>query len=366
MRRAIPKSIADIDDAWLSCALNEAAWVDVDEPVRIHSHDRVGADSAFGGTLFRIAYHAAGATGSVIVKLPAVEAPTRAVHEVVGSYRRELAFYRDIAGGTAPAPVRTPRPIVAEAAEDSTDTVLVLEDLAPLAVADQRIGLSREQAKTVIDAFAAMHAWAWERPLLDTVGRAFPRMDSEEAAKVWSLFGQVCTAAWPALADRLGDEIPADVAAVCDRFAELIPFFVGELSSPRTIIHGEPRSDNLFIDSDGDPIFIDFQMAAQGSGAFDIAYVISQSVPTEVRRPVEESLVRRWWEGLRAGGVEDYEWKQAWRQYRIATVWGLVYPLLVSTRWDGAGPDGRFLLDEMFRRGATCVSDLDATALLPA
>lgn len=363
----IPANQDQVDDAWLTAALRRGGQIADDDRANILLKAPLGEHSAFGGELFRMQYATtSGLTVSAVVKMPFPPGPTRDVHDVIGSYGRELAFYRHVAHGSSSAPVRTPRPIVTESDPNSSDTILIIEDLAPLVAADQRTGLSLANAASVVRGLAALHAWGWNNPVLDGLAETLPRMDSDRALMVWSTFGEVCRIAWPAIGSRLADDIPAAVARTCERFAELIPFFVAELSHPRTIIHGELRSDNLFIGDDGVPIFIDFQMAGQACGVFDVAYVVSQSMRTDVRRGHDEELVRAWWEGLRERGVTDYSWDTAWRQYRIATVWGLVYPMLVSTRWDVATAEGRDLLDGMMLRGAACVDDLGAVGLLPS
>ena len=67
---------------------------------------------------------------------------------------------------------------------------------------------------------------------------------------------------------------------------------------------------------------------SQQSGMVDVSYLLSQSVPLEVRREHEGRLVRRYLEGLVAAGVTSYPLEDALRQYRIGVAFNLVWALL--------------------------------------
>jgi hypothetical protein len=83
-------------------------------------------DSGFSSLLYRLQLTGdASVPGSVIAKLPA-QSEARGAMDMMGGYARELAFYQRVAGR---APLGTPRVYAAKMATDSTDFVLVLEDL---------------------------------------------------------------------------------------------------------------------------------------------------------------------------------------------------------------------------------------------
>ena len=91
--------------------------------------EQIAQDSGFSSLLYRL--HLTGRRACrrrVIVKLPA-QSEARGAMELLGGYRRELAFYRDVAGR---APMETPHVYAARMVEGSVDFVLVLEDLTRL------------------------------------------------------------------------------------------------------------------------------------------------------------------------------------------------------------------------------------------
>lgn len=362
----IPPSITDIDSGWLTDALRAASLIEHSACKAIAGVETVGADTAFGSSLYRIHFQGSGGgPASVIVKLPVDDPVARQIQDGFGGGLREVSFYRLAASRTDPVPVRCPRAIVAEIDPDTMDYVLVLEDLNPLKPVDQLKGLNYKQACALVDQLAAFHAWAWDAPLLATLGKPFPRLDAEAYRPTLELFGRFFALTWPGICGRLGDRLAPEVRRMGEHFAELIPFFVEELSTPRTIIHGELRAENLFMDDRGSPILIDFQVAGQSCGIFDVAYVISQSAAPNIRSKHEKSLAQRYWNGLASHGVADYSWERAWTQYRVALMFGLVYPVLASTRYDTSTEQGKILLNTMVARASQAIVDHDALSLLP-
>ena len=95
----------------------------------------------------------------------------------------------------------------------------------------------------------------------------------------------------------------------------------------RCLLHGDIRADNLFFDGDRMKV-VDFQFAvARCRLRVDIAYLVSQGLPTEVRRGHDEVLVREYLECLAAHGVGDYAFDEAWRHYRFAVAYLMVLPV---------------------------------------
>ncbi len=110
--------------------------------------EQIAEDSGFSSLLYRA--HLTGAEGipsTVIVKLPA-ESEARGAMELLGGYRRELAFYQDVAGR---APMETPHVYAARMVDGTADFVLVLEDLQSWDNADHLAGLSMERARVCIE-----------------------------------------------------------------------------------------------------------------------------------------------------------------------------------------------------------------------
>src|SRR4051812_46975926 len=96
MASVIPAGIEDIDPGWLSDALGA-------DVIAVRA-EQIAMDSGFSSLLYRLHVTGGGVPASLIAKLPA-KSEARGAMEIMGGYRREVAFYRDIADQ---APMVTP------------------------------------------------------------------------------------------------------------------------------------------------------------------------------------------------------------------------------------------------------------------
>jgi hypothetical protein len=337
--RQLPQSVDGLDDAWASQALGA--------PVRVTGSESVGAGTAFACRLFRLTLDgAAGTPASALVKMP-IEGDTRAMLDGIGAYTREIQFYRDVAPNL---PVRTPKIYSAEQATDSTDFLLVMEDLADDCVQiDQHEGFSQQQAAAVVDALARFHSWSWAKEsLLQRYSDAFLPITSAAGRTLQEQYVQLFTYVWGLRRDALVELLPDSAVSIADRFADLQPRMIDVLATPTCITHGELRSDNLLFDSAGEPVFIDFQTVAQECGIRELEYLLCTSMPPERLASVEDDLIDSY-----ANGLPGYGASQAREQYRWAAAYNLLWPIMANVRWDASDQRGRDRLDDMvFRLGA--------------
>jgi Ecdysteroid kinase-like family len=334
--RHLPQSSDGLDDSWASQALGM--------PVRVLRSERVGVGTAFACRLFRLTLDGpAGTPASVLVKMP-IEGDTRAMLDGIGAYSREIQFYREVAPSL---PVRTPKIYSAEQATDSTDFLLVMEDLAgECAQIDQHEGFTQQQAKAVVDAVARFHSWSWaKQSLLQQYSDAFLPISSDVGRTLQQQYGQLFTYVWGLRRDALVELLPPSAVSISDRFAELQPKMIDALATPACITHGELRSDNLLFDAKGEPVFIDFQTVGQECGIRELQYLLCTSMQPERLASLEDDLISRY-----CSGVANYESNRAREQYRWATAYNLLWPIMANVRWEASDQRGRDRLDDMVRR----------------
>jgi len=307
-------------------------------------------DTGFSARLYRVALTGgAGLPASVIVKLPA-DSQARGGMELLGGYRRELAFYRHIAPA---APICTP---ACHSARIDGDTfVLVLEDLRDWDNADHLAGLSVERVELCIAALADLHAWSQRNPQADGL-QAFPNVDNPLTR---DLFLPAFAPGWQLYLEKTGQPVPPTVARFAERFAELAPQALGALSRRTMLLHGDIRADNLFFRGDEIKI-VDFQLAVRGAGAADIAYLVSQGLPTSVRRGKDEALVRGYVDALETRGVTDYGFDEAWRDYRFGVALLLFMPVVALLTWDVVPERSRQLCVTLIDRAVAAIDEIAA------
>jgi hypothetical protein len=108
----------------------------------------------------RTVEHAPGsAPATVIVKFATDDPTTRSMIDSLSLYQREVRFYAELSEGN---PFRIPFCYLAQQATNSTDFVLVLEDVGALSAIDQLVGCTWEQSVLAVQTVAAFHAKWWE------------------------------------------------------------------------------------------------------------------------------------------------------------------------------------------------------------
>lgn len=344
-----------VTPAWLSEVL--------DADVRACSLEQIGIGVGLLGRLYRA--HLDGGSDvpeSVVVKFPTLDAATRStICENLELYLREVRFYQAI--GVA-NPLRPARPYFAAFDEATHDFVLVLEDLGRLRLVDQIVGCTALDAQIVVDAVAAHHAHWWQSDHL----MSLPWLKPYCAAPFPAILARNFEAAWPRFLDELGSSLSPALRGFGDRFASLVPWFCDEFSRPpHTFVHGDLRLDQMFfaVAPEDPPLSVlDWQMTTRGRGAYDLAYFLSQSLATDVRRGCEAELLQRYRDRLAEHGI-DYPAAELLRDYRISIAWCFIYPVVGVGGIDVANDRQRELLLAMSARCAAAIDDHDALALRP-
>lgn len=344
----VPRGVDDLTPAWLTDVLRLDPAVPGRPTVETVRAERIAQESGFSSLLYRLHLTGTGVPATVIAKLPA-DSAARGAMELLGGYRRELAFYRDVAGC---APVGTPHVYAARYAEDSGDFVLLLEDLRAWDNADHLAGLTLERAHLVIDNLAGLHSWSTD-PANGAVLQQFPSISTPE---VRVLLVPAFAPGWQIFRDKSGATVGRRVAQFADRFGELAPQALAALTEHSVLLHGDIRADNIFFDGRRLKV-VDFQFAAVGCGAADIAYLVSQGLPAAVRRGHDESLVRDYLSRL---NLQSYSFDDAWRHYRFAVAYLMVLPVITLVGWDGLPQRSRALCLELVSRAVATIEDIGA------
>jgi len=265
------------------------------------------------------------APATMVAKIPAADETSRATAKALGSYENEVRFYQELA---PELPVRTPEVFHADIDVDEAAFILLMEDLAPARQGDQLVGCTPEVAEIAVNELVNLHAPRWDDPALASM----PWLHRDRTAYQQSMLMLLPTL-WDGFRARYAADLGPDVHAAGEAvFGHLEAYMTAE-TEPWTVIHGDYRLDNLLFDPTpgGVPVaVVDWQTCAHGPALTDVAYFIGAGLQTDPRREVEEQLVRRYHEGLVAGGVAGYDWDRCWRDYRRGTWAGLLMAVAAS------------------------------------
>jgi hypothetical protein len=350
---AVPTSPDHITAGWLRSAATELS------AVTSVTAERLGEGVGMTTEIYRLTlgYGEGAKAGprTLVAKIQASIPAMRDLANAYGLYEREVLFYREIAKTIS---MCSPRCYVAAVEPDTHAFVLVMEDLDKTLPGDQVAGLTPAQLKVAIDQVGALHQRWWDRrelkalePMVQPFGTP-PYCDfSARHAAGWETFD-----AW--LEGRVSPELRRVGARMCtelDRIAEDMA------REPRTICHGDFRADNLmFTGGDGvEPglTCVDWQIAMQARGPFDIGYMMSGSVNTDVRREHEATLLKGYHDKLVASGVTNYGFDECLYDYRRALLIGMTYLSQSGAVADLAHPRTEALYEAGMRRIDDAIQD---------
>ena len=84
----------------------------------------------------------------------------------------------------------------------------------------------------------------------------------------------------------------------------------------------------------------------------------------ETERRAERALVERYVAGLHAKGVTDYDIEQAWADYRLATLFDFVYPVIAGGGFTLANERAVALIRMLMTRFIAAFEHLDCQDLV--
>ena len=341
---AIPTTAADLTSEWLAGVLDRDVTITTSEPV--------GVGVGLVGQLHRlhVVWRDGAGPTTLIAKLAAEGDESRFVATVLNMYGREHGFYTELAERTVLA-----HPKCWYSAHDvaTQDSALVLEDVADRGrQLDQVLGARLADVGPAIDALATFHAGWWESPELERHDWLKRLVDDPYPAAVAMAY----SAGWPNVQAMYPELCVGRVRELGDAYADLIPTLFARLSEPPVVLsHADYRLDNLFLDDEGRPIVVDWQLIDRSVGPRDLAYLVTQSLEIDDSDDYGRAL-DRYVAGLRTAGVEvDDAWAR--QQYRMGTLLGFVYPVIAGGSLTIADPRHIELVRALLRR---CIAALDA------
>jgi hypothetical protein len=294
---------------------------------------------------------------SVVGKFPSADPTARFAAFENGTYLTEWSFYDQLAHTLQ---IRTPTCYAARFDADARDFVLIMEDLSGSRQGDQFRGLSVDEASLAIEQAVGLHAPRWGDPTIAAFGDHRPK-GAEAAAALGMVYAMMVE---PFL-DRLGAGLDDDVVALT---RALIPFagaWASGTDTPRTVVHLDYRPDNFMFGATPEApklAVVDWQTCTDGNAMWDLAYMIGGGFEPAQRAQVERHLLDDYRSRMATAGV-DYADDTMWRDYRHASLWGVVMTV-IATILAAETERGNEMLTVMGQRHGRHAIDLQALELL--
>lgn len=272
-------------------------------------------------------------------------------------YRREVESYRLL--GDNP-PIHVPR-LYHSALDDGGRTAnLVLEDIMDAEPGDQLKGCSREQAGLVVDELTGLHRKFWKSPDLKDCSWLMRRVD--DPAHSAEMFAGGARIFRERFTGRLSDE----TLQVIDAVAPLVADWMSAPQRFQTLIHGDPRVDNILFGEDPEgatrAYLIDWQVTSEGDPQHDLAYFLTGSLSVEERRACERDLILQHAEAIREVDP-DYTEEVALAAYRFNIIAGLNATVAAAIPIPST-PHTDALLMTLAERNCAAVLDWDGVAAI--
>jgi aminoglycoside phosphotransferase (APT) family kinase protein len=295
---------------------------------------------------------------TIVCKFASRDPTSRATGLALRSYEIETNFYRQVASRFS---LPVPRCFFAGLDPTTGEFVIVLEDVAKAEPGDQLALCTPAQARSALDALAAIHAATWENPTLAELDW-LNRRDGEQRTQVVAFF----QAAAPAFLARYGASLEARHVRVLEDFVPRMPQWVELARGPFALVHGDFRPDNLlFLRSRAAPyrtLVVDWQTVSWGPPVADATYFIGGAFEPHERRRYEGDLLLFYWEGLRRRGVRELSFLRCVEDHSIFAFSGVVMAVAAAMLVERTARGDQMFLT-MFTRHAQHVLDLGAFSI---
>ncbi|MEM7139767.1 MAG: phosphotransferase [Actinomycetota bacterium] len=334
MSSFIPSSPRELTPEWVTDAMRGAGALPAGRVSEIEIRALGDGGTGFTGDTVRVVltYEGAdGAPGTLIAKFPTADRQNRVMLEQFDAYAREIRFYREFAH-RMPCPTPTylgsdydvdgakktgPRmskvidalPDVIQLAitKDVTKFMrgtkrryaLLIEDLgAGTTVYDLSSPPDDDQLAAALDVLASVHAAFWEDPSI--VGSDVFRPVITTTPGLYQTVGRKRCLGMAR--ERWADWFSGDEEAAVSGALDGLRDDVAILNQPRTMIHGDPRSDNILYTDTGQVVLLDWALASHANPGFDVGYLLSSCLTAE-RLGSRAALVDGYRDSLAARGV---------------------------------------------------------------
>jgi Phosphotransferase enzyme family len=240
--------------------------------------------------------------------------------------------------------------------------IVVMDDLGissgAFGTSDDHLGV--DGVATGLETLAVIHGAMWDDPRLDSWTWLPASMgtdnDTEQVIQYWNYISL-----------NLSDpEYEAVVPGWVHQKPELMSHLLDELSAyersrpgPRCLVHGDAHQGNTFLQSNGERLWVDWQLVRKGTPWRDVSYLVLGALTLNERRSADRDLVEHYRQHLAATGatgVPDAD--EAWQQFMRWPAYGTQAWLGNINRWGQASGV------EMVRRQFAALDDYDTIELL--
>jgi thiamine kinase-like enzyme len=204
-----------------------------------------------------------------------------------------------------------------------------------------------EEITQVIDTLAQLHAYWWERPLLDT--GQFPVGYWSRTAERFLQYVEKRSASWRRLIGADSSWLPLELQALYEGLLARLPDMWERYLEPRfrtgrhlTLVHGDAYFCNFLCPRPGEqgPTYLlDWQSPGFDIGSYDLVNLCATFWTSGQRHQDqrEKGILRRYLQTLQDHGVREYGWRDLVIDYQLGLIFWVLMP--VQDAADGSDKD---------------------------
>ena len=334
MASFIPAAPSELTADWVTATLRAAGALAAGYVADFAIEPLSGGGTGLMGDTVRLRLsYADGGSGpaSVIAKFPTADRQNRALLEQYDAYAREILFYENYAHRVpVPTPAymgaafdpgrnKAPGPVLSKVVDALPVWVkrlifgnvtlylrptkrryaLLIEDLgADITVHDLEEPPDDDKLGAAIEMLAGVHAAFWRHDALHDDAMFQPLVTTtpglyDTIARRWCL----------PMARQRWDWFTDDDAVLVEDAIDRLPHDIATINRRTTLVHGDPRSDNVLYRGDGEVVLLDWAMAAHAHPGWDVGYMMSSCL-TDDRIDTTDELVARYEAAMAARGID--------------------------------------------------------------
>ena len=311
-----PTHPGEVTPDWLTERLRAAGALDGARVTAVKWH-AIGTGQVGDSARFHLSYdRSTSAPATLAGKFPAADPTSRGTAAAFGLYAKEVGFYRELAPQLS---VRVPKVLAAEIDSDGVDFILLFEDLGPARGGNQLDSCSLADAREAMRQAAALHAPSWENQSIIGTPWLHPREGQIDQVKALYKPAQAI------FRERYADSLEPEYMAVCEQLNEAADQWFSRDGTPKCLLHGDFRLDNMLFDIQGgkEPIAVlDWQTVAVGNALTDIGYFMGTGIGNALRERHEDELLDLYCAEMSARGV-PLDREAIWDDYVVGALHGV-------------------------------------------
>ncbi|MDT4898951.1 MAG: hypothetical protein QOH25_4028 [Acidobacteriota bacterium] len=317
--------LAQVTPRWLTSVLHENGYLHQGKVISVHNRlTKTLALSVVARLELQFSADAAASVpSSLFLKISRPDLPQALASELQG---KEVEFYKAVAHVMPDPPFI--RCYEAAYSPDSGRIHLLLDDLSETHFqTEPPLTPAQSYCELAVDCLIELHAYWWEHPRLGKdIGTLFAEQELKDfiSATEKNIIKFI---------DFLGDKLSARQRKAYERILASSHQPWKHLTGAKrlTVIHGDAHWWNFLYPRDTSQYrtcMFDWSLWHIDMGARDLAFMMALGWDRERRAASELNLLRRYYDGLLAHGIENYTWDDCLNDYRWSVIRNLNVPAI--------------------------------------